>query len=494
MSDLTTMILRFRDLSTNSGQTIKLHREKIKDCQFTWWGWWHKAHETVPVKSFHKFNEVIKNSGPIEILLFDTGRIAVYKAMLEEIVWEIDDERGATEILSPDPEATPKYYEGRTLLAWVKITEIGKIDKKEDILRKFTYVKIEELFKSGKSEFNKYYGKQIYGFEELKNQERTIWFVRPYSNTDLTGAITEDNFTSIELIHPDNFSNTLVDHPSARLLWLSDIHFSKEHHAFPLKKGTQRGRNLAEAIRRDLEMVGIRSVGGILVTGDLTWASEAEEFEMAGIFLDDVMSWSTLKPKHVVICPGNHDLPFSNKPWEKGKEVPQISKKAKEPYEKFYQAFYGQEANEYLASGRRFLLKKSVSVEIASLNSSYLLQTPKVFQGSGYVGDDQLQFVQKQMEWGLLDHDTLRPFRIMMMHHHLVPVIPYEIAEYGYTPSIVYDSGDVCNWVEANKIDLVLHGHMHHTKVVKESRAKNLTAPNWHDFVIASLGSELINL
>jgi len=50
-----SMILRFRDLSTNPGETIKLHKEKIVNHGFTWWGWWNKAGETVPTETFRAF-------------------------------------------------------------------------------------------------------------------------------------------------------------------------------------------------------------------------------------------------------------------------------------------------------------------------------------------------------------------------------------------------------------------------------------------------------
>jgi hypothetical protein len=46
--------------------------------------------------------------------------------------------------------------------------------------------------------------------------------------------------------------------------------------------------NLSEAIRRDLESQQITSIGGLLISGDLTWRAAREEFQWAAIFIEDV--------------------------------------------------------------------------------------------------------------------------------------------------------------------------------------------------------------
>jgi 3',5'-cyclic AMP phosphodiesterase CpdA len=76
--------------------------------------------------------------------------------------------------------------------------------------------------------------------------------------------------------------------------------------------------NLSETIRRDLERVGIKNIGGLLISGDLTWRGGREEFEWAKKFINDTQSWAKLTASDVLVCPGNHDLAFSNEPWTKG--------------------------------------------------------------------------------------------------------------------------------------------------------------------------------
>ena len=109
----------------------------------------------------------------------------------------------------------------------------------------------------------------------------------------------------------------MVQLHTPNLLWVSDPHFSKDHHDFSRSRGVTRS-NLGEIIKHDLQHIGIERVGGLLISGDLTWRAAREEFELATEFIEYVKSWSTIKSSHILICPGNHDLVFSKEPWAKG--------------------------------------------------------------------------------------------------------------------------------------------------------------------------------
>ena len=77
--------------------------------------------------------------------------------------------------------------------------------------------------------------------------------------------------------------------------------------------------------------------------------------------------------------------------------------------------------------GRRFLLGGAVPVEIVCLNSSLLGQEPGVFQGHGFIGEDQLRHAAREVGWEANrdsgDADLPRAVRIAVVHHHLLPVI-----------------------------------------------------------------------
>ena len=107
------------------------------------------------------------------------------------------------------------------------------------------------------------------------------------------------------------------------------------------------------------------------------------------------------------------------------------------------------------------------------------------------MSQDQLDDVARDMGWRADDEDGLKGYRICVLHHHVVPILDREVPVYGRQSSVVHDAGALMRWLVAHRVDLVLHGHMHHFAVLKESRASSLEAEaiRWHDFVVAALGS-----
>ena len=52
---------------------------------------------------------------------------------------------------------------------------------------------------------------------------------------------------------------------------------------------------------------------GLAISGDLTWQSQVEGFELASKFIKDVSSSLSLTPDDIIICPGNHDVGLVSK-------------------------------------------------------------------------------------------------------------------------------------------------------------------------------------
>jgi 3',5'-cyclic AMP phosphodiesterase CpdA len=279
------------------------------------------------------------------------------------------------------------------------------------------------------------------------------------------------------------------------LLWVSDPHFSEQHHGFKLVSDAY-GWDLSKAIREDLEsFCGAKEVAGVIISGDLTWKADAQEFELARSFINSVRSWATLQDNSFVLCPGNHDLAYVNEPWKKGEPPTVAPEEAVKNFATFYQNLYTTKANEWFCSGRRFLIANAKAVDVVSLNSSLLMQTAGAFQGQGFLGEDQLLYAAKSMGWRQRGSGP-RAFRIVVLHHHVVPIIHRELPAYEQQSSVVYDAGALCKWLEEHEVDLVLHGHMHQATIVKEARSPNLRANpvQWHEFTIAALGSSGVKL
>ncbi len=126
--------------------------------------------------------------------------------------------------------------------------------------------------------------------------------------------------------------------------------------------------NLSETLRKDLDFKDI------IVSGDLTWKADPTEFENCKRFLDDVKSWATLSADQIVLCPGNHDVAFSKEPWKKDAPIDVAPEQAVSNFAEFYQKVFFLRPNEFLCSGRRFLIGNGIVVEVASLNTSLLGQ------------------------------------------------------------------------------------------------------------------------
>lgn len=482
MADFSSIILRFRDLSTPANRTtIEEHKSIIASKKDVWWGWWHKQGESVPTAAFLEILDAITKSGPYPIFLFDTGRYRLHRASLIGIDWD----KTFTKIQTPGRDKTPNYYGDAHYLAWFKLSGIEDQPLPEAELRNWSYVRRDELFETRKSIFEAFYDKQLTSYTELRNQDRTIWFIRAKKNTD---KVHEIHVYDRSKLAPSNFSEELVQLHTPNLLWVSDPHFSSDHHDFPRNPGKTKTK-LSEAIRRDLDRCGVKSVGGLLISGDLTWKGAREEFEWAAEFIRDITSWAKITASHVLVCPGNHDLAFSAEPWTKKAPATELGEAAVAEYRRFYEELYEVKPTDDLACGRRFWVPDGGIVDVASLNSSVLQQVEEAFQGQGFLGGPQLEEAAKAMNWSD-DRSRVRGFRICMMHHHVVPILHREHPEIGKAASVVYDAGALLRWLAENEVDLVLHGHMHQAAFVKEKRA--LDAPNhekWHEISIAALGS-----
>ena len=482
MPIFASIILRFRDLSNPAcTTTVGEHKHIITEKGYVWWGWWNKQGETVPEDAFREILAEIKKSRSYEVFLFDTGKYEFRRARLTDIKWD----NTLVPIATPERPATPNYYGDAHYLAWFKLESIDDNVLPESELHNWSYVRIDDFFETKKSTFDEFYDKQLASFKELRNQDRTIWFVRPKKSTDGVHEIHVHDRTRTS---PSNFSEQVVQLHTPNLLWVSDPHFSNDHHDF-LRRPDKFHINLSEAIRRDLGYIKKKEIGGLLISGDLTWKATREEYEFASEFISDVKSWATLTASQVLVCPGNHDLAFSKEPWTKGTPATELGEASLVEYKRFYEQLYEVKPTKDLACGRRFWVPDGGTVDIASLNSSALQQVAGAFQGHGFIGGDQLRDTAKAMMWS---EDRSRPkgFRVCMLHHHVVPILHREHPEIGTAASVVYDAGALMRWLVENEVNLVLHGHMHLPSLVKEGRA--LDYPNqerWHEIVVAALGS-----
>lgn len=168
--------------------------------------------------------------------------------------------------------------------------------------------------------------------------------------------------------------------------------------------------------------------------------------------------------ENIAICPGNHDFKFSQKDLDVDEKPKAVSKLYTKAYSNFYKSVYNISPNEYYCCGKKILLSSGHVVEIVALNSLYLQQHQN-FNGHGYLSEKQLNFVATEMGWN--NKKARNVIRIVMMHHHYLPVCYTEAIDVKRASSVVYDADRLMNWMIKHDVKVLLHGHKHKSIVAQ---------------------------
>jgi hypothetical protein len=113
------------------------------------------------------------------------------------------------------------------------------------------------------------------------------------------------------------------------------------------------------------------------------------------------------------------------------------------------------------------------------------------YQGHGYLGWDQLTDAAAAMGWGSEDYGSRAAYRIVALHHHVVPIIYADEPKSKYPYSVVLDSDRLVQWLVDHRVDAVVHGHMHQSAVTRLAKPVNRGQPGqglW-EFAVLAMGS-----
>ncbi len=159
-----TLVLRFRDINVNKGETIQEHLRVIGDHGYCWWGWLFRQYEDNPYKELKSLHEDSSSLGSYEILLYDTGLGKLFSADCEQIF------TAPQPIRSPEIDMTPNYYRDRKAPAWFRLLSIAEVD--DDVVEGRTCIAMP----SANDEcFTDFLGSRIARKEDLRRQEVTLW-------------------------------------------------------------------------------------------------------------------------------------------------------------------------------------------------------------------------------------------------------------------------------------------------------------------------------
>lgn len=463
------IVLRYRDLSSKN--TIDLHDSIIKKHKYVWWGWWAKPQEKVALEVFSILKDCARKDG-LDLFLLDSGREELRKAKCVDIEFSTLGKP----IKTPQKSITPKYYNKSEYMIWFKLAEItDTIPNPNQYINQYSYIKIDEHFASRISPFEAFDNKKVYNLSELIEQQCTIWYLRKASEQD------EDRQIVSYAPGIGSISESFNIDKSNRLLWLSDLHFSKEHHAFKNKTGSD--KSLFKEINNKLDAMSYKTFSRLLVTGDFTFVSSTDEFSQAKKFFDEISSVYGFSGEQIALCPGNHDMEYAKDEYTDDSEVVLTYEDAKQNYIDFFEQVCGVRANEYTNSIQRFITSNGKLVELICLNTCILQQDKSHFRGMGFAGDNQLDYLKKVLK----SSENMNSIRILAMHHNMLPVAYSEEPQVNPMYSILLDSEAISSFCVENNVSIVLHGHTHkdfYTEVTRKTKdGKKKT------FFVVGLGS-----
>jgi 3',5'-cyclic AMP phosphodiesterase CpdA len=148
-----------------------------------------------------------------------------------------------------------------------------------------------------------------------------------------------------------------------------------------------------------------------IITGDITENGYYLEFQKAVPYLDEIKS-------PILVVPGNHDA-----------------------------RHVGDECFEELIKNRYDILKdKKHGLKVIGLDSS----EPDLDYGR--VGRSQQNWMEKE----LVNADEENLYKIIALHHHIIPV-----PKTGRERNVLSDAGDILQSLMSGRADLVLSGHKH---------------------------------
>ena len=148
-----------------------------------------------------------------------------------------------------------------------------------------------------------------------------------------------------------------------------------------------------------------------IITGDITENGYYLEFQKAVPYLDEIKS-------PILVVPGNHDA-----------------------------RHVGDECFEELIKNRYGILKdKKHGLKVIGLDSS----EPDLDYGR--VGRSQQNWMEKE----LIKADEENLYKIIALHHHIIPV-----PKTGRERNVLSDAGDILQSLMSGRADLVLSGHKH---------------------------------
>lgn len=226
----------------------------------------------------------------------------------------------------------------------------------------------------------------------------------------------------------------------SRLLHLSDIHFGRDH-TFTSKSGIPASATgtLLDILVADYQKREERP-DVVVISGDMSSTAQRTEFDEASSFLAELLKRFEIDTNRLLVVPGNHDVL-----WGRGD-----CDASHAEYEAFASRLYKKPVGDLVCPSIRI-----GDVYLLGLDSTRVEQPDH--GGIGFIGKDQLHKAHRKV----IEEGQDARVRILVVHHHLLPVAWSEKLPSDYPTSITLDAAALLAWAQDNGFTAILHGHQH---------------------------------
>lgn len=430
---LDALVLRYSDVEAS---TIAKHLEVMAARGSVWWGWWRKAYEEMPIDVLRAASEL----SDIRVGLVNRRDGDYAMAHCTELRISIDG--GA--LPSPDRELTPGYYRDDVFPAWFRFDQIEPLS--------------EERWRES--------------FLGPPRGDATLFWIEGGELRFLGDGETE-TMADLEEIET-------ITAPGDSILHLSDLHYGDDH-GFPVRGAAGDGPQRPTMVEAILERVRRleESIGIVVVSGDLTTKSNPTPLTtIAAPELEHLLDGLGLGIEHLVIIPGNHDIPLDDNAAEATR-----SYRHELPFRNFLSGLYG-ERNREIERLTTFETPSGWRLNTATLNSVRLRSAET--KDYGYVGPRARPLMEDlRRRFGNMTTAELwsdKIFNLTVLHHHLVTGELITDPAAGRPVSVTLDAGKLIADLQEGTVHAVLHGHQHVPFIGTVSRGRHIGTGGWDGY------------
>lgn len=169
-----TVVLRFRDLVTEPGGTIREHLRILQEQGTVWWGWWMRQSEEPPRELFGRLLDAINGGVEPAAWLFDTGQELLHRCRIADLRVSPSGENMGP----PALDRAPAYYQRGTYPAWFLLSDISP-EPLDSAPVGWAYADFPS--NPERPEHKELRGQPVASLDELRNTDATMWLVSEQS-------------------------------------------------------------------------------------------------------------------------------------------------------------------------------------------------------------------------------------------------------------------------------------------------------------------------